>query len=439
MATGRTKVTAKKARVASATTPPRKSSRLSDQAVKRKATEDVSPSSTKKRKPVEKPAKEEAVTGPVKQKKAKTENTTEKAAKPQPKAASKPAKKKANGKAASKEVVDDEENDEGSEDEEDDTTKALVEEIGGGGSGDENDVDEEAGGASLFKPGQDVGKAPVTAALKKSAAKNKAKTKASNGAVTETAAAEAAQPAKINGSTSGSAPPSEVGGVVYVGRIPHGFFEHEMRSYFAQFGAITRLRLSRNPRTGASKHYAFIEFADPEVAGIVAQTMDNYLLFGHLLRCRVVPTERIPPNLFKGANRRFKAVPWNRMAGHQLAQPKSEADWADKIKNESKRRARRAAALENKLGYTFAAPSLKTVDAVERIAGAAEEEGSTTDITEAKQLENGKAAEEDTKGDDTDATAAAAEATKTNEAEVVPAGTKASKAGKKGKGKKNKA
>lgn len=35
-------------------------------------------------------------------------------------------------------------------------------------------------------------------------------------------------------------------GTIYLGRIPHGFHEEEMSSYFSQFGEVTRLRLSRN-------------------------------------------------------------------------------------------------------------------------------------------------------------------------------------------------
>ena len=35
-------------------------------------------------------------------------------------------------------------------------------------------------------------------------------------------------------------------GVVYVGHIPHGFFEQEMRGFFSQFGTVTRLRLARS-------------------------------------------------------------------------------------------------------------------------------------------------------------------------------------------------
>lgn len=37
-------------------------------------------------------------------------------------------------------------------------------------------------------------------------------------------------------------------GVVYLGRIPHGFYEDEMKDYFKQFGTVSRLRLSRNKR-----------------------------------------------------------------------------------------------------------------------------------------------------------------------------------------------
>ena len=37
-------------------------------------------------------------------------------------------------------------------------------------------------------------------------------------------------------------------GVVYVGHIPHGFFEEQMREYFSQFGTVTRLKLSRSKK-----------------------------------------------------------------------------------------------------------------------------------------------------------------------------------------------
>ncbi|KAJ1376973.1 RNA-binding domain superfamily, partial [Sesbania bispinosa] len=36
--------------------------------------------------------------------------------------------------------------------------------------------------------------------------------------------------------------------VLYVGRIPHGFYEKKMEGYFGQFGTIKRLRIARNKR-----------------------------------------------------------------------------------------------------------------------------------------------------------------------------------------------
>lgn len=39
-------------------------------------------------------------------------------------------------------------------------------------------------------------------------------------------------------------------GVLYLGRIPHGFYEDEMKQYFKQFGDVTRLRLARNKKVG---------------------------------------------------------------------------------------------------------------------------------------------------------------------------------------------
>ncbi|KAI8806922.1 hypothetical protein BJ742DRAFT_814827 [Cladochytrium replicatum] len=113
-------------------------------------------------------------------------------------------------------------------------------------------------------------------------------------------------------------------GVICLSRIPHGFYEQEMKQYFSQFGDVTRLRLSRNKKTGASKHYAFIEFAAEEVAKIASETMNNYLLFNHILKCRFVPAEEVHPNTFVGANRKFKAIPWRKIHVERQNKPKSE-------------------------------------------------------------------------------------------------------------------
>lgn len=102
--------------------------------------------------------------------------------------------------------------------------------------------------------------------------------------------------------------------VIFVGHLPKHFTEGPLRSYFSQFGTITRLRLSRNKQTGASKHYAFLEFADEEVAKIVQETMDNYLILGRLLKVKTMDKDEIHPKLWVGANRAFRKVPEGRVA-----------------------------------------------------------------------------------------------------------------------------
>lgn len=115
------------------------------------------------------------------------------------------------------------------------------------------------------------------------------------------------------------------GSVIYLSRLPHGFYESELRSYLGQFGEITRLRLSRNPRTGASRHYAFVEFRHAEVARIVAETMNNYLLAGHLIQCQVMAEERIHEHLWKGANRKFVVIPWRKIEAKRYNNRKVKA------------------------------------------------------------------------------------------------------------------
>lgn len=103
-------------------------------------------------------------------------------------------------------------------------------------------------------------------------------------------------------------------GVVFISHIPHGFYEDQMRAYFSQFGEITRLRMARNRVTGASKHYAYIEFRHLAVAKIVAETMNNYLILGRLLKCQLVDPDTLHPEVFKGANRKFKVIPWKKIS-----------------------------------------------------------------------------------------------------------------------------
>ncbi|KAL9236537.1 hypothetical protein vseg_011193 [Gypsophila vaccaria] len=102
--------------------------------------------------------------------------------------------------------------------------------------------------------------------------------------------------------TTTTTPISNKATVLYIGRIPHGFYEDEMRGFFQQFGSVKRLKVARNVKTGKSKHYGFVEFEYPEVAKIVAECMHNYLMFEHILQVHLIPPERVHPKLWKGVN-----------------------------------------------------------------------------------------------------------------------------------------
>ena len=63
-------------------------------------------------------------------------------------------------------------------------------------------------------------------------------------------------------------------GVVYVGHIPHGFFEEQMRKYFSQFGTVTRLKLSRSKK---------VCFSMTLVIGYCMQCKSSYPIVEYLL------------------------------------------------------------------------------------------------------------------------------------------------------------
>ncbi|CAH8324459.1 unnamed protein product [Eruca vesicaria subsp. sativa] len=98
--------------------------------------------------------------------------------------------------------------------------------------------------------------------------------------------------------------------VLYIGRLPHGFYETEIEGFFTQFGTVKRVRVARNKKTGKSKHFGFIQFEDPEVAEIAAGAMNDYLLLEHMLQVRVIPPEDVKPNLWKGFKCQYKPVDW---------------------------------------------------------------------------------------------------------------------------------
>jgi nucleolar protein 15 len=92
--------------------------------------------------------------------------------------------------------------------------------------------------------------------------------------------------------------PTDGSSVVYLGHIAHGFYEQEIRKFFSQFGKVEKVKLVRSKKTGGSRGHAFIQFETPEIAEVVATTIDGYFLHEKQLVCNIVPQNKIHEGLF---------------------------------------------------------------------------------------------------------------------------------------------
>uniref|UniRef100_A0A2M4AE04 Putative ribosomal bioproteinis protein gar2 n=1 Tax=Anopheles triannulatus TaxID=58253 RepID=A0A2M4AE04_9DIPT len=84
-------------------------------------------------------------------------------------------------------------------------------------------------------------------------------------------------------------PPTEERGVVMVKNLPRGFYERELRKLFSQFGDVLRVYVARSKRTLRCKGFAYVEFLLRDVAAIAASALNNYMMFGQVLKTVVLP------------------------------------------------------------------------------------------------------------------------------------------------------
>mmetsp|Transcript_26874 Transcript_26874/g.58647 ORF Transcript_26874/g.58647 Transcript_26874/m.58647 type:complete len:200 (+) Transcript_26874:32-631(+) len=148
--------------------------------------------------------------------------------------------------------------------------------------------------------------------------------------------------------------------VVYIGHLPHGFYERQLLGFFSQFGKLTRVRLSRNKKTGKAKHYAFLEFQYPEVAQIAAEAMDGYFMFSQKISCKVLSADKIHPLLFQGANRKFRSIPWAKIERKRHDKERTAEEHARRVARAIKRDSQR----QNKIkeaGIDYEYPALSTL------------------------------------------------------------------------------
>lgn len=77
-----------------------------------------------------------------------------------------------------------------------------------------------------------------------------------------------------------------------------------MRGYFSQFGKVLKVRVSRSVKTGNSRGYGYVLFKDMGVAQVAAETMNNYLMYDKILKCKLLPKEEFKKEMLTCASRR---------------------------------------------------------------------------------------------------------------------------------------
>lgn len=85
---------------------------------------------------------------------------------------------------------------------------------------------------------------------------------------------------------------------IYLGHIPKGFGETEMRKFFSQFGDVVKLKLFRSKKTKGSKGYAFIKFESVDTAKTVSEAMNGYFMGDRQLSSEVVPKWKVHKGMF---------------------------------------------------------------------------------------------------------------------------------------------
>lgn len=149
--------------------------------------------------------------------------------------------------------------------------------------------------------------------------------------------------------------------VMYIGRLPHGFYEKEMMNYFSQFGVVNQLRISRSSKTGRCRGYGFIEFEEPSVAAAAVEATNGYMMHSKRLRASLIPLNEIHPALFKDSNRRFSSISAARRREKVVSKSKNPVALSKKARTIEKRLKKRSERL-HEIGIIFMAPDVIKVE-----------------------------------------------------------------------------
>jgi nucleolar protein 15 len=126
------------------------------------------------------------------------------------------------------------------------------------------------------------------------------------------------------------------------------------------------------------------------VAEVVAESMDGYMLFTRTLVCKQVPYAQLHENTFHGANQKFRAVPWAKLARERGNKKKTTAQVAKRTKKLVKGDAKKRAALKALgIDYEFGGYAAAAAAAAGGDATTTTEKKKTTTTTKAAAAAGG--------------------------------------------------
>mmetsp|Transcript_73211 Transcript_73211/g.143621 ORF Transcript_73211/g.143621 Transcript_73211/m.143621 type:complete len:210 (+) Transcript_73211:48-677(+) len=152
---------------------------------------------------------------------------------------------------------------------------------------------------------------------------------------------------------------SDKSSVIYLGHLPHGFYEPQLRKFFMQFGIVRKLKLFRSPSTGGSRGFAFLQFESAETAQTVADAMHGYLLHDRQLVAHVVPMAKQHEGMWK--MRKPTPEMEEEAAKEEVPKVEKKKDAASQQQKQTDALKRLAAKQDklNAMGIDFEIPALK--------------------------------------------------------------------------------
>ena len=71
---------------------------------------------------------------------------------------------------------------------------------------------------------------------------------------------------------------------IYVGNLPYGISEDELRDAFSEYGAVTRASIVMDRETGRSKGFGFVEMSNKAEADAAINALNETALKGRNIR-----------------------------------------------------------------------------------------------------------------------------------------------------------